>query len=203
MDAIRLCPHKLNPMLENMLTDVWFWAFLGAIGWGLGIGLVGTRTLGRHLGFGIVMFVLAEIPRALLTLPFVDQPRILPRTLWQIILGGLILAGSLVFAAPVFRIVPLTAPDKSEPLRTDGLYSIVRHPLMVCDILWPLGLSLIFGSVIGVLLTPLWFLMIWVLTNVEEESLTREYGDAYCDFQSRVPRFLPRLPGFDRKRNTK
>jgi len=188
-------------MLENILTDVWFWAFLGAIGWGLGIGVVGTKSLGRHLGFGILMFILAEVPRALLPLPFVRQPRIEAFGLWLALLGGLILIGSLIFAAPVFRIVPLTAPDKSEPLRTDGLYSIVRHPLMVCDIFWPLGLSLIFGSVIGVLLTPFWFLMIWVLTNVEEESLTREYGDAYREYQSRAPRFLPRWPYFLGKRN--
>jgi uncharacterized membrane protein len=190
-------------MLENILTDVWFWAFLGAIGWGLGIGLVGTKSLGRHLGFGIVMFILAEAPRALLPLPFVHQLRIEPKTIWQIVLGGMILAGSLIFAAPVFRIVPLTAPDKSEPLRTDGLYSKVRHPLMVCDIFWPLGLSLIFGSIIGILLTPLWFLMIWVLTNVEEEALVWEYGDAYREFQSRVPRLFPHLTRLGKRRHTK
>jgi protein-S-isoprenylcysteine O-methyltransferase Ste14 len=47
---------------------------------------------------------------------------------------------------------------RCEPLRTDGLYSVVRHPLMLCDVFWPLGLSLIFGSIIGVPLTPLWLL---------------------------------------------
>jgi protein-S-isoprenylcysteine O-methyltransferase Ste14 len=64
---------------------------------------------------------------------------------------------------------------------------------MVCDIFWPLGLSLIFGSVIGIALTPVWLLAVWVLTQVEEEALVREYGDAYRDFQARVPRLFPRL----------
>jgi Phospholipid methyltransferase len=99
----------------------------------------------------------------------------------------------------VFRITPFTAPARREPLRTDGLYAVVRHPLMVCDILWPLGLSLIFGSMIGIALTPVWLLMVWVLTQmmvwvltqVEEEALVREYGDAYRDFQERVPRLFP------------
>jgi methanethiol S-methyltransferase len=105
------------------------------------------------------------------------------------------MAGSLVFAAPVFRITPFTAPARREPLRTDGLYSAVRHPLMVCDIFWPLGLSLIFGSVIGIALTPVWLAVAWVLTQVEEEALVREYGDAYRGYQARVPRLFPRLHG--------
>ncbi len=26
-----------------LLTDPWFWAFLAAIGWGLGFGIIGTQ----------------------------------------------------------------------------------------------------------------------------------------------------------------
>jgi protein-S-isoprenylcysteine O-methyltransferase Ste14 len=178
-----------------LLSDPWFWAFLAAIGWGLAFGLIGTETLGRRLAFGIAVFILAELPRLLLPLPFVSQPRIDPNPSWLVLAGVLVLAGSLFFATPVFRIVPLTAPDQREPLRTDGLYSVVRHPLMVCDIFWPLGWSLIFGSVIGILLTPVWFAVIWIGTHLEEEALVREYGDAYRQFQSRVPRLLPRIPG--------
>ncbi len=187
-------------MLEHMLTDPWFWAFLAAIGWGLAFGVVATKTLGRNLGFGIAMFILAELPRILLPLPFVSQPRIEPNPPLLAVAGVVVLAGSLFFGTPVFRIVPLTGPDRREPFRTDGLYSIVRHPLMVCHIFWPLGWSLIFGSVIGVVLTPVWLLVIWALTHVEEESLVREYGDAYREFQSRVPRLFPRFPIFGGKR---
>ena len=186
-------------ILENMSTDPWFWAFLSAVGWSLAFGVVGTRTLGHSLWFGIPMFILAELPRILLPLPFVSQPRIEPNHPLLIAAGVVIFAGSLFFGAPVTRIIPLTGPDRHEPLRTDGLYSIVRHPLMLCDIFWPLGWSLIFGSVIGILLTPIWLLIIWILTHVEEESLVREYGDAYRQFKSNVPRLLPRFPGLRRK----
>lgn len=171
--------------------DPWFWAFLAATGWGLAYALVGTEALGRRLGFGIVVFVLAELPRLLLPLPFVSQPRIDPNPFGLVVLGVIVLAGSLLFGTPVFRIVPLTAPSQGEPLRTDGLYSFVRHPLMVCDAFWPLGWSLVFGSLIGVLLTPVWLVMIWAETHVEEEALVREYGDAYRRYQARVPRLLP------------
>jgi protein-S-isoprenylcysteine O-methyltransferase Ste14 len=63
---------------------------------------------------------------------------------------------------------------------------------MLCDLLWPLGWSLIFASVIGAALTPVWLTLIWALTQVEEESLVREYGQAYRDYQARVPRLFPR-----------
>ena len=181
-------------MIEQLFIDPWFWAFLAAIGWALAFATVGTKSLGRNLGFGIVMFILAELPRLILPLPFVSQAHISLNPTWLLVSGVIILAVSLFFGTPVLRIVPLTAPDRHEPLRTDGLYSIVRHPLMLCDIFWPLGLSLIFGSVIGVVLTPVWLLVIWALTHVEEEALVQVYGDAYRDFQSRVPRLSLACP---------
>jgi protein-S-isoprenylcysteine O-methyltransferase Ste14 len=45
--------------------------------------------------------------------------------------GVAVLAGSLFFATPVVRIVAFTGPSRREPLRTDGLYSVIRHPLML------------------------------------------------------------------------
>jgi len=71
---------------------------------------------------------------------------------------------------------------------------------MLYDIFWPLGRSLINASLINIILTPLWLLVIWVLTIIEEESLIREYGDAYREFQSRVPPLFPRIPGSGGKR---
>jgi protein-S-isoprenylcysteine O-methyltransferase Ste14 len=181
------------------LTDPWFWAFLAGLGWGTGCAaFFGIRSLGRRLEFGIAVFILAEVPRILLPLPFVAQPRIDANPSLLVWIGVLVLVGSLFFGTPVFRIIPLRAPDQREPLRTDGLYSMVRHPLMLCDIFWPLGWSLIFGSIIGVSLTVVWLLVIWAETYLEEESLVREYGDAYRDYQARVPRLFPRFPGFSR-----
>jgi protein-S-isoprenylcysteine O-methyltransferase Ste14 len=182
------------------LADPWFWAFLAGLGWGLCTRLVGSRAMGRNLRLGVALVLLAEVPRALLPLPFVAQPRIGAGHPALIAAGAAVLAGSLFFATPVFRIIPFTAPARREPLRTDGLYAVVRHPLMVCDIFWPLGLSLIFGSIIGIALTPVWLLLVWVLTQVEEEVLVREYGDAYRDFQERVPRLFPRLRAADHGR---
>jgi len=48
-------------------------------------------------------------------------------------------------------------------------------------------------------LTPAWLLLVWVLTHMEEESLVREYGEVYRQYQSRVPRLFPRVNIFHRK----
>ena len=59
-----------------LLADLWLWAFLAALGWGLCTALVGSRALGRNLRLGVALVLLAEVPRAVLPLPFVSQPRI-------------------------------------------------------------------------------------------------------------------------------
>jgi protein-S-isoprenylcysteine O-methyltransferase Ste14 len=176
-----------------VLAQPWVWIVLAAVGWAMGFGVVGSKTLGRSLAFGIAMLLMAEVPRIILPLPFVVQPRLGLTALVAIPIGTLILAVGLYFGIPAMRIAPLTAPDRRQPLRTDGLYSVVRHPLMLCDILWPLGWSLILRSVIGVILAVAWIPIIWALTSVEERRMLEEYGDAYRDFQVRVPRLVPRL----------
>jgi protein-S-isoprenylcysteine O-methyltransferase Ste14 len=179
--------------LEHILTNPWFWAFLATIGWFMGFGVIGSHTLGNNIGFGITMLILAELPCILLPLSFVNQPRFESSGLWLIGLGVFIFAISLGFGTPLFRITPLTRPHRKNPLRIDGLYALIRHPFMLCDIIWPLRWSLIFGSVLGTVLTPIWWLVIYILTYVEEEALVQEYGDAYREYQARVPRFIPRL----------
>jgi protein-S-isoprenylcysteine O-methyltransferase Ste14 len=173
------------------LYDPWFWAFAAMFGWFLGMLIVGSQTWGARTWFGAVTLVFAEAPRAILPLGFVVQPRFGGGAAVTIV-GVLIFAGSLAFAAPVFRIHPLTRPDRSEPLRTDGFYALVRHPLMFADSFWPLGLSLMFGSVIGAALTPLWLVVAWLLTFLEEEKLLAAYGDAYERYRREVPsRIIP------------
>lgn len=64
----------------------------------------------------------------------------------------------------------------------------------------PLGLSLIIRSATGAALTSAWLAIVWVITQVEEESVVREYDDADRDFQDSVPRLLPRPPSARRRR---
>jgi len=179
-----------------MLTNPWYWAFLAMLGWFLGMLVVGTRTYGDRLWFGIICLILVELPRIILPLPFVVQSRFEANSPFFTLSGAVILVGSLIFATPVFRIHPLTRPNRNEAFRRNGLYGIVRHPVMFCDSFWPLGWSLIFGSLIGVVLTPIWFGVSYFLTILEEDKLVEEYGEDYIRYKREVPRIIPflRLP---------
>jgi protein-S-isoprenylcysteine O-methyltransferase Ste14 len=84
------------------------------------------RTWARRFGVPV-----AETPRVLLALPFVSQPPARASRPVLVAVGVAVLAGSLFFATPVVRIVAFTGPSRREPLRTDGLYSVIRHPLML------------------------------------------------------------------------
>lgn len=168
------------------------WAFLAMIGWFLGLLVVGSKTFGKNRLFGIFCIALVEIPRIILPLDFVSQPRfgdgyVLP------VIGCLILAVALTFGSAAFWTKPATRPQKEEALRTTGLYSVVRHPIMFCDAFWPLGLSLIFGSIIGTVLVAVWFIIAYLVTFLEEEKLIEEYGDEYLKYRERVPRMIPFL----------
>lgn len=175
-------------MVEN---GAWFWAFLAMCGWFLGLLVVGTEFFGRRAWLGAISVLTVELPRFLLPLAFVAQPRIDPLPVGAIGLGAAILAVSLIFGTAALRIRPLTRPSSEEPIRVDGLYSVVRHPVMFCDAFWPCGWALIWGSITGVWLTVVWFGAATLLTYLEEEKLLEAYGGVYASYQRRVPRMLP------------
>jgi protein-S-isoprenylcysteine O-methyltransferase Ste14 len=183
----------LSPMSTSFWFDPFFWAFLAMIGWYLGFFIVGSKTFGKNTLFGIGVVALAEIPRIILPLNFINQPRFGGGSM-LLILGTIVLIIALIFGSPVFRIQPFTKPQQDEPLRTTGLYSVVRNPLYFCDALWPLGLSLLFRSVIGTVLVIVWFLVVYLFAFFEEEKLIEAYGDEYQEYKRKVKwRLIPYL----------
>jgi protein-S-isoprenylcysteine O-methyltransferase Ste14 len=101
----------------------------------------------------------------------------------------------MAFALPVFTIRPITGPDAGVSLRTEGFYRIVRNPLDLSDVLWCLGLAMMFRSEIGIALVPVWWAGLWLLTTIEEESLERKLGQPYIEYSRRIRgRILPGLP---------
>jgi len=172
-------------------NDPFFWAFLSMIGWSLGPLSIGTKKFGKNLSFGVISYLLWEIPRIIIVAPFVDQPRFGASTSLMVI-GIIILALAFIFAAiPAFVVEPLTGVVAMKKLRTQGFYSIVRHPIMLGESLGPLGVALIFRSTIGLIMFVLWVILIYLGTFFEEEMLVEAYGDEYLAYQKKVPRIIP------------
>jgi protein-S-isoprenylcysteine O-methyltransferase Ste14 len=80
-------------------------------------------------------------------------------------------------------------------LRASGFYGIVRNPIYLGELLWCLGLSIIFRSIMGIIMVPFWWAGLLLLTLIEEESLERELGEQYNEYRQKIRgRIFPGLP---------
>jgi protein-S-isoprenylcysteine O-methyltransferase Ste14 len=86
-------------------------------------------------------------------------------------------------------------PNGDTKLRTTGIYGIVRHPIYLGEVLWPLGLAIVFRSTYGVALTVVWWLAFLIHALAEEAALEEKLGSAYLDYKKKVRgRIFPWLP---------
>lgn len=178
----------------SILTNLFFWAFVGMFGLLVGIAFVSGIRLGRSALLGSVTIMVCDLSRILLVLPFCPQPRF-EIGIWNWILGGVTLAAAVAVCLPALSIDWRTAPDSRTVLKTDGVYRVVRNPIYLADLLFWLGFALMFRSTIGLALMPIWWAAYLAIVLVEETSLERALGQRYLDYKHQVKgRIIPRLP---------
>lgn len=178
-----------------LIFGPFFWAFVSAIAIVAGNAIQGSPVVGRNAVFGFAVVVTATLGRVVLVLPVVVQPRFAEGGAALYLAGFVILGTSLALMLPLLRIKPLTRPDSSEPLTTQGVFGLVRHPGYLANVLLGLGCAVLFGSTIGVLLTPVWAGAFWLHALIEEEVLKSKYGASYEQYMARVRcRLVPGLP---------
>jgi protein-S-isoprenylcysteine O-methyltransferase Ste14 len=66
------------------------------------------------------------------------------------------------------EIKPFNVADEKLELNTTGFYGIVRNPIYLGEIVWCLGWAIMFRSVVGVILVPLWWASLLILIMIEE-----------------------------------
>jgi len=82
---------------------------------------------------------------------------------------------------------------KDTVLVTNGLYGSVRHPIYSGAFIFLAALALIAANSL-ILLTTLALLGLLYISIGEEEALLIErFGDEYCEYMKRTPRFVPKL----------
>lgn len=96
--------------------------------------------------------------------------------------------GIVVFFVPV-RFFGLGSASIREPLRTDGPYRFVRHPLMLAVLiaLWtqPIMPPELFMMNVGMTI------YILIAIRLEERDLVREFGEEYEKYRREVPALVP------------
>lgn len=85
-----------------------------------------------------------------------------------------------------------TKGQLAKKLNTQGMYSIVRHPLYLGNFLITLGFILFVevGWLVGMAVLLFWLYYERIMF-AEEEFLRREFGEAYIRWASQTPAFIP------------
>jgi protein-S-isoprenylcysteine O-methyltransferase Ste14 len=176
-------------------TNPFFWALLSMLGMVGATSLFARHGLRHNILFVSFSLFLVTIGRAVLVLPFCTQPRFgIAGVQWLI--GGVIVIGALAIASgPIFVVEWWSPPRRGMRLVTSGIYGVVRHPIYLCEVLWPLGMAIMFGSIYGVVLTPVWWSAFLIHALSEETDLERALGAEYLEYRKKVRgRILPGLP---------
>lgn len=174
--------------------DAFAWAAVSLVGLQGATSLFSGHVWSRSRWFVGVMLLLTTVGRAVLPLPFVDQPRLDPAS-WHATAGWMLFGVGIAILLPAMGIRWWEPPEPRTALRTTGIHGVIRHPIYLGELLWPIGLSLAFGSIVGLALTPVWWLVFLVHALSEEAALERELGQPYRDYQAKVRgRMLPGLP---------
>ncbi|MBN2102510.1 hypothetical protein JW835_00550 [bacterium] len=61
--------------------------------------------------------------------------------------------------------------------------------------IWTLGWSIIFGSIFGILMVPIWWIGLLCHISIEENQLIHRFGEDYLRYMKKARgRMIPGLP---------
>jgi protein-S-isoprenylcysteine O-methyltransferase Ste14 len=81
--------------------------------------------------------------------------------------------------------------QEGHKLITDGPFSYIRHPRYFGLILWVLGVSLIYLSIVGLVMTGVLILLLAWRIYDEEKLLQQEFGQKWTNYCQQTKRIIP------------
>lgn len=151
----------------------------------------------RNLLF-IILYLLLFIPSPKLFSEemFGEKYYLFPIVLGLIItVSGQLIRGVTIGLAYIIR----GGKDKkvyAEGLVTEGIFSHVRNPLYVGNILMLLGVGILANSLIYTfVIMPLFLFIYQAIVLAEENFLRGKFGQAFDDYTQKVHRWIPNLSG--------
>jgi protein-S-isoprenylcysteine O-methyltransferase Ste14 len=106
--------------------------------------------------------------------------------------AGLILSLALYFSLKG-HVVLQDVPGSGDGPTRDGAFARVRHPIYLGTLLVYVSLSLSTLSLLGLAAVGGCLPFYDLIASYEEGRLVLKYGDAYRDYERKVPRWIPRL----------
>ncbi|MBN1108416.1 MAG: isoprenylcysteine carboxylmethyltransferase family protein [Bacteroidales bacterium] len=113
--------------------------------------------------------------------------------------GTAVLIVSGLFSFKGMRIVFNEVREKPELLRK-GVFSLVRHPVYLGEILLYLGMLFFSLSVASMVVWLLAVIFLHLISRYEEKILIEHFGEEYRIYMKEVPMWLPKISGLFKKR---
>ncbi|MGN6249688.1 MAG: methyltransferase family protein [Ginsengibacter sp.] len=114
----------------------------------------------------------------------------------------LVLPGMVIMAISVGKYFLLLSGIRSlyssvvtPELKVNGIHRYVRHPLYSGTILFVTGLFFIFPTLNNLIAVVLLIAYVLVGLIFEERKLIKEFGKAYIQYRSKVPKLIPSFRG--------
>jgi protein-S-isoprenylcysteine O-methyltransferase Ste14 len=101
------------------------------------------------------------------------------------VVGGLALLG----LGSDTRVHPV--PAAQTPLRVNGIYAWIRHPMYLAVLLATLGVTLSSGRVLSLLAFVALVIVLHVKADFEDRMLQEKFGWQFSVYASRVPALFP------------
>jgi protein-S-isoprenylcysteine O-methyltransferase Ste14 len=114
---------------------------------------------------------------------------------WLKVIGYLLFILGLITCTIAFfqlgsSFTPFVKPKEQGDLKTTGIYSIVRHPMYLGVMMLAFGWSLIWGTLLGIILSFLFFFVLDRKASEEEKLLTQKYFE-YIEYKKHVKKMIP------------
>ena len=116
-----------------------------------------------------------------------DWVRYLGLTLY--LLGGGLRTWAIWTLGPRFS--ALVVIQQNHHLETHGVYALIRHPSYLGAILAMMGWTLVFRSLLVLILVPI---LVWIVIariQAEERMLAAQFGQPYAEYRKRTWKLLP------------
>ncbi|NNE88573.1 MAG: isoprenylcysteine carboxylmethyltransferase family protein [Silicimonas sp.] len=117
----------------------------------------------------------------------------LPEIFWPGVSLLIVAAWITIASLAAFRRARTTIIPHQKPaaLITDGIYRFSRNPIYLADVMILLGVSLIWGSALGLMLTPALALVLDKrFIKPEEARLEAAFGAAFDEYRARVRKWI-------------
>jgi len=151
------------------------------------------RLYGKLTWLGSIIHCAMYGPHVILSGLIIGWPETLPEMGCVTVTGLALMVigwGITIYAMDFFRTFSRWLGNETPGLTVNRLYRISRNPQFVGYGLFFVGVFITWWTPLAIIGLLSYAALVYAVARVEEEHLTRVYGQAYLEYCNRVPRFF-------------